>query len=257
MFSRVLSRGFSRGVGSFNRRLYSVATNTNESRGTGAKALGAVALTAGLAGASITMYATTNDNLFPKHSVIHDLDSLTLQQEHETHKLTLEQQREDLDLVKKLRASPEHVCIEFSASKPKTISSNGSLTRHTLKGKDKLALEPILFRNEEEKSLVIVTHLGKALCGHKGIIHGGLLATLLDEGLAATVFPSLPGKNGVTANLNINYRKPVMADQFISINAKVTKVEGRKGWVEAQVKDLKGNVLVEASALFIAPKYFA
>lgn len=32
-----------------------------------------------------------------------------------------------------------------------------------------------------------VVHLGKALCGHDGIIHGGLLATLLDEVLALVV----------------------------------------------------------------------
>ncbi|ORX95267.1 Thioesterase/thiol ester dehydrase-isomerase [Basidiobolus meristosporus CBS 931.73] len=256
MFHRLVSRGFSRNAGCYGHRLYSATTSASQPKGTGAKALGAVALTAGLAGAGITMYATTNDTLLPKHSALKDFDSLTLNQEEETHVISLEQQRENLDIVKRLRESPEHTCVEFNSTKPKTISTT-SLTRYTLKGKDKLALDPVIFRNDKENSLVIVTHLGKALCGHKGIIHGGLLATLLDEGLAATVFPSMPGKNGVTANLNINYRKPVLADQFVSINARVTKVEGRKGWVEAQVKDMKGNVLVEASALFIAPKYFS
>jgi acyl-coenzyme A thioesterase PaaI-like protein len=34
---------------------------------------------------------------------------------------------------------------------------------------------------------VIIVHVGRGLCGHDGIVHGGLLATLLDEGLGRTV----------------------------------------------------------------------
>jgi hypothetical protein len=30
-------------------------------------------------------------------------------------------------------------------------------------------------------------HVGRGVCGHDGIIHGGLLATILDESLARTV----------------------------------------------------------------------
>jgi len=34
---------------------------------------------------------------------------------------------------------------------------------------------------------VAVIHLGRALCGHDGIIHGGLIATVFDESLARNV----------------------------------------------------------------------
>jgi acyl-coenzyme A thioesterase PaaI-like protein len=33
----------------------------------------------------------------------------------------------------------------------------------------------------------VVLHLGRALCGHDGIVHGGLLATVFDESLARNV----------------------------------------------------------------------
>lgn len=33
----------------------------------------------------------------------------------------------------------------------------------------------------------VVLHLGRALCGHDGIVHGGLLATVFDETLARNV----------------------------------------------------------------------
>jgi acyl-coenzyme A thioesterase PaaI-like protein len=37
---------------------------------------------------------------------------------------------------------------------------------------------------------VAIVHMGRALCGHDGIIHGGLIATVFDETLARNV--SLP-----------------------------------------------------------------
>lgn len=101
------------------------------------------------------------------------------------------------------------------------------------------------------------------MCGHDGIVHGGLLSTLLDEGLARCCFPALPNKIGVTANLTINYRKPTRADQLVMLVAKTTKVEGRKAWVEGRIESLPTTAaetpvtLVEASALFIEPKYAA
>lgn len=62
-----------------------------------------------------------------------------------------------------------------------------NLTAGALRGPGKLALFPLIrVRRDESESLVFL-HLGRGLCGHDGIIHGGLLATLLDETLARTV----------------------------------------------------------------------
>ncbi|KAJ5546594.1 Thioesterase superfamily [Penicillium frequentans] len=112
------------------------------------------------------------------------------------------------------------------------------------------------------KSLVSLMYLGSEICGHPGIIHGGLLATLLDEGLARCCFPALPNKIGVTANLNIDYRAPAMADSYVALRAETVKVEGRKAWVEGRIETLPLDgsdpvVLVQAKALFIEPKQAA
>lgn len=81
--------------------------------------------------------------------------------------------------------------------------------------------------------------------GHDGIIHGGLLATILDEALARTAFMNLPSKIGVTANLDINYKLPTKADQFIVVKTRIAEVKGRKATVIGQVEDLNGKILVE------------
>ncbi|KAG5641733.1 hypothetical protein DXG03_004324, partial [Asterophora parasitica] len=61
-----------------------------------------------------------------------------------------------------------------------------SLTSGSLRGPGKLALFPLVRAKKDESESYVFTHVGRGLCGHDGIIHGGLLATLLDETLART-----------------------------------------------------------------------
>ena len=76
-------------------------------------------------------------------------------------------------------------------------------------------------------------------------------------------FPVLPNKVGVTANLNVDYRRPAMAESYFVMRAQVVKHEGRKAWVEARIETLpeeegqEPQVLVEAKSLFIEPKVAA
>lgn len=137
-----------------------------------------------------------------------------------------------------------------------------NLTGGTLAGSDKIAVPPFTFSEKGGKSFVSIFYLGSAMCGHPGIVHGGLLATLLDEGMARCCFPALPNGIGVTANLNIDYRKPAPADSYAVLRAETVKVEGRKAWVEGRIETLPEEgkepvVLVEAKALFIEPKHAA
>lgn len=92
--------------------------------------------------------------------------------------------------------------------------------------------------------MVQIFYLGPALCGHPGIVHGGLLATLLDEGLARCCFPALPNRVGMTASLKLNYRKPVKAGAYYVLRARTTKVEGRKAWVEGWIERLPDDFVV-------------
>ncbi|CAI6250754.1 unnamed protein product [Periconia digitata] len=138
-----------------------------------------------------------------------------------------------------------------------------NLTGGTLLGGDKISVPPLQFRTADGMEFVSFQYLGNALCGHPGIVHGGLLATLLDEGLARCCFAALPNKVAVTASLKIDYKKPVMAGQVVVLKAETTRVEGRKAWVTGRLETLpkegekEGVVLVEGEALFIEPKQAA
>lgn len=66
---------------------------------------------------------------------------------------------------------------------------------------------------------------------------------------------NIPSHIGVTANLNINYRSPCMADQFVVVRTQLEHKQGRKVNVSATMETLDGERIAEASALFIEPKW--
>ncbi|KAG0004079.1 hypothetical protein BGZ80_007641 [Entomortierella chlamydospora] len=166
----------------------------------------------------------------------------------------LQQQLEELEIVKTYMADSENWLRRIAHAHVTDEKIVHHLTAGTLRGAGKLGVAPALFQSKDEKQILNVLHVGTSLCGHPNITHGGLLATLLDETTAMTAIPNLPGKTGFTANLNINYRHPCIADQFIVIHSEVTSVEGRKAFVKATLKGIDGTLYVEATALFIAPK---
>lgn len=62
-----------------------------------------------------------------------------------------------------------------------------SLTGGALHGPGKLALAPLVRAKWDHSEALVFVHVGSALCGHEGIVHGGALATLLDETLGRQV----------------------------------------------------------------------
>ncbi|KAK3906821.1 Adenylylsulfate kinase-domain-containing protein, partial [Staphylotrichum tortipilum] len=162
-------------------------------------------------------------------------------------------------LTASLRVNPDLIESRPHLKIPESWRKH-NLTGGTLSGPGKMAVPPFSWTDREGRSYVQITHVGTDLCGHMGIIHGGFLATMLDEGLARCCFPILPFNVGMTAKLEINYKKPAVADQYLVLRATTVRSEGRKAWVEGQIETLPAEegqeptVLATASALYVSPK---
>ena len=164
-------------------------------------------------------------------------------------------------LSQALRANPD-----FRESRPHLkipMEARGhNLTAGTLTGSGKIWVPPLAFHERGGISSVAIYYLGKDICGHPGVIHGGLLATICDENMARCCFPALPNKIAMTASLTMNYKAPLPADVYVCLRARTVKVEGRKAWVEGRVESLVADgetptVYVTSEALFIEPKQAA
>jgi acyl-coenzyme A thioesterase PaaI-like protein len=110
---------------------------------------------------------------------------------------------------------------------------------------------PIVMDHEEgtERAVVARVTFGPAYEGPPGCVHGGFVAASFDEVLGAT--QSLSGTQGMTAHLDVDYRKPTPLGVPLVMRGWLDRTEGRKIWARAELRD--GDTLcAEAEALFIA-----
>ncbi|KAI8326188.1 Thioesterase/thiol ester dehydrase-isomerase [Martensiomyces pterosporus] len=157
------------------------------------------------------------------------------------------------DAAKQCLAAPEEwKRIPYFWSKNKQLTKS-SFISGTLHGPEKVTVEPLVFLNRDRKQFVVIAHFGNKLCGHPGIVHGGVQATLFDEITARPAFWNLPRNVALTATLKVNYRRPVHSGQVLVFRTWLDKLDGRKAVVKAQLEDTKGNILSDAESLYISP----
>lgn len=109
-----------------------------------------------------------------------------------------------------------------------------------------LRLEFLLAADGSVVSLPVVP---EAFAGHPGYLHGGVIATLLDEAMSKAV--RALGRTSVTAKIEVEYRRPVPSGVPLRLEGRVTHNEGRKHWTEAVIADAGENVLAHSKGLFI------
>lgn len=124
-----------------------------------------------------------------------------------------------------------------------------------------------VFHNPSTGEVVAVVYLGAGTIGWPGVVHGGAIATLLDEHSARAALRDLAAGGGgglLTANLDIAYKRPTLASDFYVLRARAVPEEalapeergkrGRKVWVDASVETVDGKTCVECRSLFVSPK---
>lgn len=86
--------------------------------------------------------------------------------------------------------------------------------------------------------------------GFKGIVHGGILFSILDEIMGRTAITT-KGVMTMTVEVNIKYRKKVIVGEKIIFNAQMTKDLGRMIEAKAEARSEDGTLLTEAKGKFI------
>jgi acyl-coenzyme A thioesterase PaaI-like protein len=84
--------------------------------------------------------------------------------------------------------------------------------------------------------------------GYPGLMHGGAVATLLDEAMGWAAY--WQGLWSVTAKLNMRFRRGVPLGQSLSISGWVTRDRGRFIELRAELRNEAGELLAEADGVF-------
>ncbi len=96
--------------------------------------------------------------------------------------------------------------------------------------------------------------LGERYQGGAGFGHGGIIAVLLDEAMGKVC--RFREVRAVTAELAVEYLKPVNVQQEIIVEGRETEQKGRNIFMAGEIRDTAGTVLARGKARFviIAPK---
>lgn len=171
-------------------------------------------------------------------------------------------------MVKRLLADPEwssfhHEAYEGlpAAGRPRRITTG------PLAGSRGVGAYQHIFHNRATGEVVSVVYLGTGTIGWPGVVHGGAIATLLDEHSARAALRDLAAGGGgglLTASLDIAYKRPTLSSDFYVLRARAVPEEGlapeergkrgRKVWVDATVETVDGKTCVECRSLFVSPK---
>jgi uncharacterized protein (TIGR00369 family) len=81
--------------------------------------------------------------------------------------------------------------------------------------------------------------------GWRSTVHGGLLATVLDETLIKAAADA--GHKCVTAEITVKYRKPAMTGESCRVSARTLETRGRIVFAEGRICDAQGQVLAQAT----------
>jgi acyl-coenzyme A thioesterase PaaI-like protein len=87
--------------------------------------------------------------------------------------------------------------------------------------------------------------------GYPGVVHGGIVAAMLDEVAGRAHMGGDPPRFMFTARLEVRYRKNVPVGQPLRIVGRAGKSRGRTAEASAVIYDSQGEALAEADALLV------
>src|SRR5580693_4503235 len=108
----------------------------------------------------------------------------------------------------------------------------------------------LAFEADESSQRVIGRfRLGPEYQGATGFIHGGIIATVLDEVMSKV--SRFSNVRAVTAELTVEYLRPVRVDEELRVEGFAARREGRQLYYEGEIRDAVGNLLARGRGRFV------
>lgn len=105
-------------------------------------------------------------------------------------------------------------------------------------------------RAADREGVVAHCTLAPQYQGWRGIAHGGIVMALLDEAMAHAA--GFAGHRGVTAAVNVRFRRPVPLEEPIEVRGRVTWQRRNVLGVEGSIFDSANNLLAHAAGSFVS-----
>jgi len=103
--------------------------------------------------------------------------------------------------------------------------------------------------DKEKQTLKTMFVASPTFQGWDGIVHGGILSTLLDEAMAKLVYEL--GYQAVTASIEIKFKKPAPILEPLLVHGEVTEVSRRLIRAKARIAKNDGTILAVGMSTFM------
>lgn len=106
------------------------------------------------------------------------------------------------------------------------------------------------FEIDKEKQTLKTTFIASPTYqGWDGIIHGGIISTLLDEAMAKLIYEL--GYHAVTASLEIRFKQPAPILEPLRVHGEIIEVSKRLIRAKARVVKEDGTILATGNSIFL------
>lgn len=119
-----------------------------------------------------------------------------------------------------------------------------------LPGGGSLLMPPYRIISFEPDGVELTVEFGRYHVGGNYAVHGGVLPLLFDS-VFGMVIHAAGRPISRTAYLHVEYRKVTPINTTLTARGWIREAEGRKAFVNAELRDPEGNLLAEANGLMI------
>lgn len=85
--------------------------------------------------------------------------------------------------------------------------------------------------------------------GWRDVIHGGIIATVLDEAMAKLIIKNY--SFGVTSNMEIRFLRPAKVGEVLTVTGSVKKADGNKVNAYSVIKNARNKIVASCKANYV------
>jgi len=116
-------------------------------------------------------------------------------------------------------------------------------------GANARGLHLVFDQDDARQRIVGRFRMGEEYQGGTGFLHGGIIALLLDEVMSKA--SRFHGERVVTADLRVEYKRPIRTGQEIVVEGFVARRDGRQLYHEGEIRNEAGDLLARGEGRFV------
>lgn len=117
---------------------------------------------------------------------------------------------------------------------------------------NEIGLKMKFFADDDADEVFTKMNLHRHFAGFPGILHGGIQCVLMDEVAFWAMFDKVK-KIGLTAKMELDYKRKVETLKEIEIRGKISEIKNRRVVVDVRILDGRGIVTASSKVTYLIP----